>query len=232
MALPASPTRSRCCTADGRALVPRGGRGGDPLRRRRVFRRPEQLAGPPGIPAGGGHAGRTGVPDPLVPRRAGNRLGPARQPVRARLAGNPPRHRRGPGHHPRLRLAAARPPVLRQHGTDGSFPHRGPRARRRIVGPRSVAGHSQVVARAARAGTFAVTFRNGFRNPSLFQGAAGVGYQLLRVAGLPKSYRRSCCSPEPIRTQHTFRNHSPTPVQVRQALPPRPMNCRSPIADS
>jgi len=41
---------------------------------------------------------------------------------------------------------------------------------------------SEVVARAKRRGSFGVTFRNGFFNPSLFQGAAGVGYQLLRLA--------------------------------------------------
>lgn len=42
---------------------------------------------------------------------------------------------------------------------------------------------SRMTARAVRTGTFAVTFRNGFFNTSLFQGAAGVGYQLLRLAG-------------------------------------------------
>ena len=41
---------------------------------------------------------------------------------------------------------------------------------------------SKVVARAKRKGTFGVTFKNGFFAPSLFQGAAGVGYQLLRLA--------------------------------------------------
>lgn len=41
---------------------------------------------------------------------------------------------------------------------------------------------SRVVARAKLNGDFAITFRNDFRNPSLFCGSAGVGYQLLRVA--------------------------------------------------
>jgi type 2 lantibiotic biosynthesis protein LanM len=41
---------------------------------------------------------------------------------------------------------------------------------------------AKVLARAKRKGAFGVVFRNGFFNPSLFQGAAGVGYQLLRLA--------------------------------------------------
>jgi lantibiotic modifying enzyme len=41
---------------------------------------------------------------------------------------------------------------------------------------------SSVVERARQTGSFRITFRNGFSNPSLFQGAAGVGYQMLRVA--------------------------------------------------
>jgi len=41
---------------------------------------------------------------------------------------------------------------------------------------------SRVVTRARRKGSFGVTFRNGFSNPSLFQGSAGIGYQMLRVA--------------------------------------------------
>ncbi len=41
---------------------------------------------------------------------------------------------------------------------------------------------SRVVARAGRIGDFAITFRHGFRSPNLFMGAAGVGYELLRVA--------------------------------------------------
>ena len=41
---------------------------------------------------------------------------------------------------------------------------------------------SRVVARAERTGDLAITSRSGFRNPSLFHGAAGIGYQLLRLA--------------------------------------------------
>jgi type 2 lantibiotic biosynthesis protein LanM len=41
---------------------------------------------------------------------------------------------------------------------------------------------SNLTVRAKRRGSIAVTFKNGFFNPSLFQGAAGVGYQFLRLA--------------------------------------------------
>ncbi|MBI4796457.1 MAG: type 2 lantipeptide synthetase LanM [Deltaproteobacteria bacterium] len=41
---------------------------------------------------------------------------------------------------------------------------------------------SKLVLRAKRRGSIGVTFRSGFFNPSLFQGAAGVGYQFLRLA--------------------------------------------------
>lgn len=41
---------------------------------------------------------------------------------------------------------------------------------------------SKLVWRAKRRGSIGVTFRSGFFNPSLFQGAAGVGYQFLRLA--------------------------------------------------
>lgn len=41
---------------------------------------------------------------------------------------------------------------------------------------------SRLTARANRRGTASITSGTGFFNPSLFQGAAGVGYQLLRVA--------------------------------------------------
>ena len=39
-----------------------------------------------------------------------------------------------------------------------------------------------VIERARREHSFGVRFRNGFFNSSLMQGAAGVGYQLLRLA--------------------------------------------------
>ena len=41
---------------------------------------------------------------------------------------------------------------------------------------------SRLVRRAKRRGSIGVTFRSGLFNPSLFQGAAGVGYQFLRLA--------------------------------------------------
>ena len=41
---------------------------------------------------------------------------------------------------------------------------------------------ARTIARANKCGGFNIAFRNGFFNPSLFQGAAGVGYQLLRLA--------------------------------------------------
>ena len=41
---------------------------------------------------------------------------------------------------------------------------------------------ARTAARARRDGGFAVAFRNGFFNPGLFQGTAGVGYQMLRLA--------------------------------------------------
>ena len=40
----------------------------------------------------------------------------------------------------------------------------------------------RMITRAEEAGSFAVRFKNGFLNPTLFQGAAGVGYQFLRMA--------------------------------------------------
>ena len=41
---------------------------------------------------------------------------------------------------------------------------------------------ARTVARSNRRGGFSIAFDNGFFNPSLFQGTAGVGYQLLRLA--------------------------------------------------
>ena len=41
---------------------------------------------------------------------------------------------------------------------------------------------AKTVARGNRRGGFSIAFENGFFNPSLFQGTAGVGYQLLRLA--------------------------------------------------
>jgi len=41
---------------------------------------------------------------------------------------------------------------------------------------------ARTVARSTRRGGFGIAFHNGFFNPSLFQGAAGVGYQMLRLA--------------------------------------------------
>jgi type 2 lantibiotic biosynthesis protein LanM len=41
---------------------------------------------------------------------------------------------------------------------------------------------SRIAARAKRKGSFGITFANGFFNPTLFQGAAGVGYEFLRLA--------------------------------------------------
>lgn len=41
---------------------------------------------------------------------------------------------------------------------------------------------ARTVARRNRRGSFSIAFHNGFFNPSLFQGAAGVGYQMLRLA--------------------------------------------------
>jgi len=41
---------------------------------------------------------------------------------------------------------------------------------------------ARTVARGNRRGSFSIAFENGFFNPSLFQGTAGVGYQLLRLA--------------------------------------------------
>jgi type 2 lantibiotic biosynthesis protein LanM len=41
---------------------------------------------------------------------------------------------------------------------------------------------ARTIARSNTHGTFSIAFRNGFFNPSLFQGTAGVGYQLLRLA--------------------------------------------------
>lgn len=41
---------------------------------------------------------------------------------------------------------------------------------------------AKTVARCNRRGSFSIAFENGFFNPSLFQGTAGVGYQLLRLA--------------------------------------------------
>ncbi|MGQ0683059.1 MAG: type 2 lanthipeptide synthetase LanM family protein [Bradyrhizobium sp.] len=41
---------------------------------------------------------------------------------------------------------------------------------------------AKTVARGNRRGSFSIAFENGFFNPSLFQGTAGVGYQLLRLA--------------------------------------------------
>jgi lantibiotic modifying enzyme len=40
----------------------------------------------------------------------------------------------------------------------------------------------RAIARSHRRRAFSIAFHNGFFNPSLFQGAAGVGYQLLRLA--------------------------------------------------
>lgn len=41
---------------------------------------------------------------------------------------------------------------------------------------------ARTVARRNRRGSFSIAFQSGFFNPSLFQGTAGVGYQLLRLA--------------------------------------------------
>jgi type 2 lantibiotic biosynthesis protein LanM len=41
---------------------------------------------------------------------------------------------------------------------------------------------SRTIARSNKRGGFNIAFHNGFFNPSLFQGAAGVGYQMLRLA--------------------------------------------------
>jgi type 2 lantibiotic biosynthesis protein LanM len=41
---------------------------------------------------------------------------------------------------------------------------------------------ARMVARRHARGSFSIAFHNGFFNPSLFQGAAGVGYQMLRLA--------------------------------------------------
>jgi type 2 lantibiotic biosynthesis protein LanM len=41
---------------------------------------------------------------------------------------------------------------------------------------------ARTIARSRRRGGFSIGFDNGFFNPSLFQGTAGVGYQLLRLA--------------------------------------------------
>jgi type 2 lantibiotic biosynthesis protein LanM len=41
---------------------------------------------------------------------------------------------------------------------------------------------AKTIARGDRRGSFSIAFENGFFNPSLFQGTAGVGYQLLRLA--------------------------------------------------
>ncbi|MBX9843257.1 MAG: type 2 lantipeptide synthetase LanM family protein [Xanthobacteraceae bacterium] len=40
----------------------------------------------------------------------------------------------------------------------------------------------RTIARSDQRGGFSIAFHNGFFNPSLFQGAAGVGYQMLRLA--------------------------------------------------
>jgi lantibiotic modifying enzyme len=41
---------------------------------------------------------------------------------------------------------------------------------------------ARTIARSDQRGGFSIAFHNGFFNPSLFQGAAGVGYQMLRLA--------------------------------------------------
>lgn len=41
---------------------------------------------------------------------------------------------------------------------------------------------ARTIARSNKRGSFNIAFHNGFFNPSLFQGTAGVGYQLLRLA--------------------------------------------------
>lgn len=41
---------------------------------------------------------------------------------------------------------------------------------------------ARIIARRNKRGSFSIAFHNGFFNPSLFQGTAGVGYQLLRLA--------------------------------------------------
>jgi class II lanthipeptide synthase len=41
---------------------------------------------------------------------------------------------------------------------------------------------ARTVARRNKLGSFRIAFHNGFYNPSLFQGTAGLGYQLLRLA--------------------------------------------------
>jgi type 2 lantibiotic biosynthesis protein LanM len=41
---------------------------------------------------------------------------------------------------------------------------------------------ARTIARVGKRGSFSIAFQNGFFNPSLFQGTAGVGYQLLRLA--------------------------------------------------
>jgi lantibiotic modifying enzyme len=41
---------------------------------------------------------------------------------------------------------------------------------------------ARTLARSRKRGSFSIGFSNGFFNPSLFQGAAGVGYQMLRLA--------------------------------------------------
>ncbi len=54
--------------------------------------------------------------------------------------------------------------------------------------PRDEWGHkalqlaARMIARSHKHGGFSIGFHNGFFNPSLFQGAAGVGYQMLRLA--------------------------------------------------
>ncbi len=46
----------------------------------------------------------------------------------------------------------------------------------------SVRMASRTAGRAKRKGSFGITFGNGFFNPTLFQGAAGVDYEFLRLA--------------------------------------------------
>jgi lantibiotic modifying enzyme len=41
---------------------------------------------------------------------------------------------------------------------------------------------ARTIARGNKRAGFSIAFQNGFFNPSLFQGTAGVGYQLLRLA--------------------------------------------------
>ena len=51
-----------------------------------------------------------------------------------------------------------------------------------IVDIRTPAEFAGTDLRGNKRGSFSIAFHNGFINPSLFHGAAGVGYQMLRLA--------------------------------------------------